>query len=497
MLPKPPFKLSLADVDKYLAGTPDKYGIRPFAYPPTDGTDPELIRFLDNIQGNILQPHGRTYAKILLFAFDDAATANPPAIATFLARAARKITRATRQYSDAGNKVQNEGMEPFISLTLTHHGITVAGRTSPPEGPGGNSFLNGMYKQHARLGDTSDASGRPATWDQFYAGDPGIDGAWLIAHKTPEGLAGIHAKIERFCQGVASIVNVEDAITMRDADGFAREPFGFRDGISMPKYFADAKDSGGLVNPALEQLLFDSNGPETCCSFMVFRKLEQDVDAFRAFEKRLGARLEAAGHDIKDPGSLIIGRDRDGRPLAEGVGIPESPQDVRQVQFSFRKDMEGMRCPFSAHIRKAFFRQPQVDGGVQEKDQLSAQFVRRGMLFGAPPTWDPDKPLGKPVGLHFMAYMSSIFNQFEVMQTSWFRGPGFPVPGTDQPDPVLFGGDFPEGMWSWPQHHIAEVPIQSFVTPRGGAYLFVPSVSWLLDIPFPPWRPAPPAPADR
>ncbi len=427
-----------------------------------------------------------------MFSFHEDAVRIPARISGFLAVVAQTVTRALQQYSDSKHKARDDGMKPFVGFVLTADGIRAAGRNLPKEAVGTNSFCDGMRSQISRLGDPSGPGGQPTSWEDFYAGGSPLHGAWLIAHKTEQGLADLRSRIEATGHGVVSVVHVENAVTMRDKDGFAREPFGFRDGISMPKYFVEEEEDGGLVNPPLEQVLLDSNGPEKCCSFMVFRKLEQHVDRFRAFEERLGKALGAAGLDSKDAGRCIVGRYPDGRPLVAGMGAPEHGTDVRQVRFSFKGDMGGSRCPFSAHIRKSFFRQPQVEGGVTPDAQLAAQFVRRGMLFGAQPFWPPPAAAEKPTGLLFLAYMADISGQFEKLQAEWFRGGEFPVPGTDQPDPLLFGSDFPGNAWSWPARGISGIPIERFVTPLGGAYFFVPSVSWLQGI-----GASPLAPLDR
>jgi deferrochelatase/peroxidase EfeB len=79
----------------------------------------------------------------------------------------------------------------------------------------------------------------------------------------------------------------------------------------------------------------------------------------------MAARARAAGTTTFAEGARAIGRDTDGRPVAEVV--PGSWND-----FSFATDPTGARCPLSAHIRAVNPR------GTEERWR---QIARRGMPY--------------------------------------------------------------------------------------------------------------------
>jgi deferrochelatase/peroxidase EfeB len=478
MLPKPPFKLNIADVDAYLAALRAK-PMSPLSYPPPFGQpDRQVMRFLAELQGNILKPHGRPFARLMVFKFEDAAIAEVGKIDVYMEKISSDVTNALQQYSDARHKCEDNGEKPFRSIVLTAQGLRVAKRALPAESVGVDSFSSGMLKKHVLLGDPSDGDQLPRDWEDVYKNDGSLHGMWLVAHATESGLAGACREVEEKGREVIQFIQFEEAKILRDDGGFAREPFGFRDGISMPEYFVDEESPHGLINPPLEQVLMNSDGVDRCCSFLVFRKLEQNVDGFRAFEESLRISLREKELDERDPGRLLIGRYRDGTPLVSGFS-PGGEPDGKLNDFDFKKDMGARGCPFHAHIRKAFFRQPAVDRGIPPIQQESAQFIRRGMLFGARSIRDSVPVCDAKAGLLFMAYMSDIGRQFEKLQAEWFQSGDFPVMGVNQLDPLLFGPRSAGGEWSWAERGLGPLPIGPLVTPLGGAYFFVPSMSWL------------------
>jgi Dyp-type peroxidase family len=267
-----------------------------------------------------------------------------------------------------------------------------------------------------------------------------------------------------------------------------REPFGFADGISNPEFFANAAPNHWSIDLSLDRVMIDDRGPHHGGSFLVVRKLEQNVAAFRAFEEKLAATLRAelpaarAGEAAHLAEGVIIGRDREGVPL---VGL----EGENLNDFTFRGDARALRCPFHAHIRKANPRDDDpFSAAIAPDDARQLQFVRRSFVYGDPArlTLDgPDWPEGG-VGLWFMGYMRDIEEQFREMQARWMRDPRFPAHSGDAlPDPLLFGGEYPGvdpvTTWAWAREGRATcvAGLSSFVRPRGGEYFYVPSLRWL------------------
>ncbi|MEM1105868.1 MAG: Dyp-type peroxidase [Pseudomonadota bacterium] len=205
-----------------------------------------------------------------------------------------------------------------------------------------------------------------------------------------------------------------------------RDHFGFRDGISEPVVkdkidpdnppndvlpgdivygYHSTRGDLSLVGDDTDSLAF--NG-----SFMVVRKIYQDVEAFNALLD--GAPAETA--------SLIVGRTADGVPLVD----PSNEGDT----FDYKADPAGEKCPLSAHIRLANPRSV-VHGRREPK------LMRRGMSYGrrySPATREEDR------GIVFIAYCSSLAEQYEVVQR-WLNAGNATRVASSQNDPLT--GVFP------------------------------------------------------
>ncbi len=270
-----------------------------------------------------------------------------------------------------------------------------------------------------------------------------------------------------------------------DEDDFAVDPAGSR--VRLPSWAA--------------------NG-----SFLVFRRLEQDVAGFRRHVADLATTLGLSEDLI---GAKMVGRYRSGAPLETrefqsqpaaggsstdpGVANPAlaNDDDVNN-NFEFGGDPEGDTVPLAAHIRKAYPRDqvPQQESGLAEAKERGRladdaesrtqthRLLRRGIPYGG--------SLGAAVGgapedrrgLLFLAYQSDIERQFEFVQAHWVNDPGFPREGAGK-DPVITprqGANDAAPIKGCPFHaggNAAACPVslKHFVTTRGGGYFFSPSVS--------------------
>ncbi len=252
-----------------------------------------------------------------------------------------------------------------------------------------------------------------------------------------------------------------------------REPFGFRDGLSnllfLQEDVTEFNAQGTNVwSPEGEwtQLLFQAGNYSeegtkslTGGSYVVLRKLEQNVLAFREWE----SDQQRSPDGPFDAGIGMVGRTRDGCPL---TGLPPNG---RLNNFHYDGETAG-RCPINAHIRKANPRGSSDDVlnadtaesttamRVQERHVL---FARRGMVYADNDNLTlADRP-DVGVGLLFSGYMGSIDGQFRHMQVAWLNGSGLPNAGSG-PDPLTAA---------------------SFVRPMGGGYFFTPPISWFDSLP--------------
>jgi Dyp-type peroxidase family len=210
-------------------------------------------------------------------------------------------------------------------------------------------------------------------------------------------------------------------------------------------------------------------------TFMVWRKLHQDVAGFRAWIAR------AADETGFEPGLVAakaLGRWPDGSPLVlrPAWGDRRLGNDRERVNdFVFAGDPDGLACPRGAHIRRANPRD-----ALRAGSRLTARhrLLRRGMPYG-PPLPEGAEDDHEDRGLVFVSFQASIERQFEIVQARWLNdGDAFGLGRT--PDPVAgavgdggarlhFGGR--------PPHYATAM--RSFVTPRGGEYLFVPGIAGL------------------
>lgn len=442
--------------------------------PPSTQVTEELLRFLDGIQANILTPHGRNHGRLLFFRF---LITDPVAIRSYLKQINSDIlTSALVQYQQARHNPEYPKL-PIVSLALTHDGVCAAGCALPYEQD--VAFKVGMYRRRHRIGDKTD-------WpeEKLREGHPygPIHGAWLVANSNLDALNKTIAEIEARADNRMVVVHRQEGVILRNRDDKAVEPFGFRDGVSMPEFFVPRRLRQGIVNMPLDQVLLSHREKEAGSSFLVYRKLKQDVAEFRALEQKLADLARAKGLDPLDAGRFLIGRTRDGRPMQ-----PTRPQlTVEPINnFDYRSDPQASRCPFHAHIRKANPRSL-IDDVEPEQDTVSAvQMVRRGLIYGTEGKlrFDPRDPIPADTGLLFMGYMADI-SKFELMHSRWFGQSEAPESNIDNaPDPILYGGPDARTTWEWPGLGDVSLDLKRLVTPQSGAYLFVPSRRWLLDPP--------------
>lgn len=268
------------------------------------------------------------------------------------------------------------------------------------------------------------------------------------------------------------------------------------------------------TNPAAAELLTALDQPQKKDlgrngTYLVFRQLEQDV---RRFWKFVDKAAEANPEKRKQLAEAMVGRAIDGAPLVpvqlEPIpGIGDDEKDRAYNQFTYASDPNGERCPLGAHIRRsnprnADFTNP-VKGMISHllqtvgfgrksiRDDLMSptrfhRLLRRGREYGerlTPEDALQDKPDTSVHGLHFICINSNIARQFEFVQGAWLMSTKFnglseesdPLMGNREPvrgcpDPNMFsvpnGNGLREQCTSLPQ----------FVTVRGGAYFFLPSL---------------------
>lgn len=491
--------------------------------------NPDDADYLKEIQGNILKPHGRPYTRLVLFWFDsrlpdttDFRRLFAEAVTTRDRHGFPLVTSAHSQWEAARKREERSGGDshPFYSLAITLPGLERCCYEGtdlpiqPPTGsqrPGSQDGTRGFgvpMNQIAPMLDFPPAADM-SEWDDAYKAGTGPHGVWLLAHEKitgPRSIVSMTVDITAFLgrHGIHTTV-VEDGIKWTDSAGDVREPFGFRDAISMPEFFDDAayRAMSPWVKIPRSQVIIGDGRPHARGSFLVLRKLEQNVQAFRTFERLLQDELDqspvGAGHAA---GAVLLGRHRDGSPLGEPTG-PNGSFGPSQNDFAFEDRIT--RCPFHAHIRKVNPRVTKTTPDLNPTTSTAHQalFVRRSAVYdekGLLPASGKltDKEFATylskhgceitgGVGLLFMGYMRNIDAQFVRMQLDWLPSQTFPGNSTFSGDPILRPLGAVNRPWFWKPiatKNGIELDFPSASAPqpivvKGGAYFYVPSLSWL------------------
>ena len=167
----------------------------------------------------------------------------------------------------------------------------------------------------------------------------------------------------------------------------------------------------------------------------------------------------------------MCGRWRNGFPYASSPNsqLPEPPVSLTNFDYD-----STSRCPAGAHIRRVNPRGGQI---VQRIANYTRRLVRRGMSYG--PDFDPKNRDDRERGLLGNFIGASLGAQFEAVMCDWLNL-GLQDPDITGSNDPLIGANSPETSWfdltlrNGGTIRIRGIP--RFVTARGGAYLFLPSL---------------------
>src|SRR5262249_5509885 len=163
-------------------------------------------------------------------------------------------------------------------------------------------------------------------------------------------------------------------------------------------------------------------------TFVAFRKFHMDVAGFRKY-----LRAQASSPEEEELiAAKMVRRWRSGAPLvlAPDHDDPALGADrIRNNDFTYAADMKGLKCPFSAHIRR-------VDPRDALKDDIVAfnrpHCLRPRTNYGPPL---PDGVLeddGAERGGVFLLIGAHQRQQFEFVQSQWVPDGNFISHGTEQ-----------------------------------------------------------------
>jgi Dyp-type peroxidase family len=272
-----------------------------------------------------------------------------------------------------------------------------------------------------------------------------------------------------------------------------RNPFGFKDGLHNP-VVEGSSPAGRIGNEAPIKagefvIGYPDEFGETATApvpdelrrngtFVAFRKFHMHVAAFRKY-----LRAQASSPEEEELlAAKMVGRWRSGAPLVLAPHHDDSALGAdanRNNDFSYADDMKGLKCPFSAHIRRINPRDALKDDIV---DVNIHKFLRRGTNYGSPLPEGVLEDDGAERGAVFLLIGAHLQRQFEFVQSQWVTDGNFISHGTEQ-DPLI-GNNEGEGVFTIPKRPVRRRlhGLPQFVTVRGGEYCFMPglrALRWL------------------
>jgi Dyp-type peroxidase family len=443
-----------------------------------------------DIQGFVLRGYNLPVARYFFLHFEDA-------------KRARSLIARLLSHVTTGQRWDGAKPQSTVNIAFTHRGLQhlelpdATLLTFPVE------FQQGMKHRAEILGDSGVNS--PDRWDEVWRDDRvhawlGINGLTLEALDARS--AAIITAIEE-TGGVSVLGSQEAAAEVIDGKPTTKEHFGFTDGFGNPDYLGVERssqpgqgkllpngrwaplatgelllgyaDEAGELPVAPVPHLLASNG-----TFMVYRKLHQNLASFRNFLEQQATTYAAGKEKLA---AKFVGRWRDGTPIELSSDNPdptivEDPN--RSTNFTFGADAEGTRCPMGAHIRRVH---PRDAFGFNGRLINRRRITRRGLPYGR------FAPEGTPVsdteerGVIFMALNASLSRQFEFVQQQWIQYGNDARLGNDKD--LLLGNHGGHGRFvvqgdaspNNPPFVCSNLP--DFVELRGGDYFFLPSITAL------------------
>ena len=464
-----------------------------------------------DVQGPILYGYGHLpFCACLWVAFEARDKA-----AAWLGQIAPLIT-------SAADKPRGERGVRAANIAFTAPGLTALGVNAATLQTFSTEFQEGMADANrARFnGDAGDSA--PERWELGGPSTPAPHAVlMLFTRDGADREAFVREEVARMEKsGGVRLLQRMDCEVAEDK----REHFGFRDGVSQPKIEGvsqDAEDAtkaglmtklgdfvlgypdgyGNLLlvprvrkdgepNPRSMYVTSDArqegdlgfNG-----SYMVFRKLHQDVAGFHRYAREQSRDANGAPDPARAGlfAAKMMGRWPSGASLVEAPEKDNKQYTPKQKpfnQFLYRPtDPYGNHCPVGSHVRRANPRdalEPDADFSLVTSSHH--RLLRRGRPYG-PRLENPEEGVDDGVdrGLLFICFSTSVQRQFEMVQQLWINSYCFNDLYNEAD--VITGDSDGSRVFSMPGAPFARrlEGIARFVTVKGGAYCFMPSLKGL------------------
>jgi len=397
----------------------------------------------------------------------------------------REMLRRILPYVAPADEWWVPSLPGWLGIPFTFEGLKALGVPQASLDSFPIEFRQGMAARAAILHDFG--ANAPANWEY------------------PFGTANIHVALAIYAQDEQNLQRVLELAHRTHHDlphvsvvyrmGFGelpegRNPFGFKDGLHNPRVEGSSPDAHAGNEAAIKAGEFVMGYPDELGetaqvpipeelrrngTFMAFRKFHMDVAAFRKY-----LRAQASSPEEEELlAAKMVGRWRSGAPLvlAPDRDDPALGADAnRNNDFGYADDMKGLKCPFSAHIRRINPRDALKDDIV---DVNVHKFLRRGTNYGSPLPEGALEDDGAERGGVFLLIGAHLGRQFEFVQSQWATDGNFISHGTEQ-DPFI-GNNDGEGVFTIPKRPVRRrlQGLPSFVAVRGGEYCFMPGLQAL------------------
>lgn len=418
--------------------------------------------------------------------------------------------------ADRITHAESAATEFYLNIGFTSTGLRAFGLKEINLESFTREFREGMVTPHRKrlLGDYD--SSDPANWKWGGSSNERIDVIILLFGKD-ETIANnqtIQLKQKFSSSGLKEVHQLDGNTLPGD-----KEHFGFRDGISQPAIIGSGVT--GINNDNIKAgeflmgyeneyhiypdtaLLLEKQGNANLLAddaegsgykdlgrngtYFVLRQLKEEVDRFWNFlnEKTKNEDGSLNPEESTKLAAKMMGRWPSGAPLVKHPDKdPGGLSDDNDFNY-IEDDKLGLKCPFGAHIRRTNPRDNFEETGPVESLKLTRRhrIIRRVRSYGENFTGSATNhnPAGE-VGLLFGCFNADISRQFEFIQYTWANYPKFKQLYAD-PDPFIGVRENPEPgteqNFTIPQQTANKyiTDLKSFVTVKGGAYFFFPSVT--------------------
>jgi len=423
----------------------------------------------------------------------------------FIKEMSKKVTTVSSEIKGTG-----------LNVGFTSVGLHTLGLSKNNLRTFSREFREGMVTLHRQrlLGDHD--SNDPKNWNW---GGPDNEAVHIILmvfdtneEKLNKHIQQLHEELKQ--NGLKEIL-VIDAPTFPEG----KEHFGFRESISQPAIIGSGVS--GIKNDNIEAgefvmgykneyevypdspLLKEKQGNDNLLlndvagigykdfgrngTYFVLRQLKEDVDGFWNFLNDKSKNEDGSFNPEESTkiAAKMMGRWPGGEPLVKypdkDPGVLSDDNDFNYIET----DKMGTKCPFGSHIRRTNPRDNFEETGPSESLQLTRKhrIMRRVRSYGEKFTASAtNHTTNGEVGILFGCFVADISRQFEFIQYTWANYPKFKQLYSD-PDPFIGVKENPgndiEQQFTIPQTTVNRyiTGLKSFVTVKGGAYFFFPSVN--------------------